>query len=310
MAHQFDCVVDTTELARSVNQVNRHVDATTGAVVSMKAAVIAAEKEGADHVCEKVNKGFYSLIHSQISQKMARLQSQVDAQLMRLHQQSKQLMNIRQRMGRDYQMICDRYNKIFNSINRNLRQRIMELDRPVMDLVMTDANQITNRSNQLVAAVPTSQEESVKLSQRIMASSLKRRALNSIESMTRFIEGSNELEAITDSILLDRRGTEAEAPLMVPVVIMDTNYDASGATVTNTYVSRMSMSDDARNYIDNRVSSDARQGYLPWHETSDIAPETMNQFTKLVNDSGLDRRRQELIMKMMKDNPYQTLGDN
>ena len=154
MSYSFDCVVDTAELAHSVNSVKKHVDTTTGAVVAMKAAVIKAEEEGADHVCRKVNQGFYSMIHSQISQKMATLQSRVDAQLMRLNQQRKQLTGIRRRMERDYQMISARYSKLFNALNRNLRQRVTELDRPIMDLATTDADQVTNRSNQMVAAVP------------------------------------------------------------------------------------------------------------------------------------------------------------
>ena len=92
------------------------------------------------------------MIHSQISQKMATLQSRVDAQLMRLNQQRKQLTGIRRRMERDYQMISARYSKLFNALNRNLRQRVTELDRPIMDLATTDADQVTNRSNQMVAA--------------------------------------------------------------------------------------------------------------------------------------------------------------
>ena len=99
-------------MAQTVGTVSTHVNGTTAAVVAMKAAVVQAEKEGADHVCEKVNKGFYTLIRSQISQKIATLRSEVDSQLMRLNQQRKQLTAIRQRMERDYQMICGRYLKL------------------------------------------------------------------------------------------------------------------------------------------------------------------------------------------------------
>ena len=53
----------------------------------MQTAVIIAEEKAADHVCNNVNKGFYSLIRSQISQKMAKLQSEVDSHLMQLVQQ-------------------------------------------------------------------------------------------------------------------------------------------------------------------------------------------------------------------------------
>ncbi len=306
MSYSFDCVVDTAELAHSVNSVKKHVDTTTGAVVAMKAAVIKAEEEGADHVCRKVNQGFYSMIHSQISQKMATLQSRVDAQLMRLNQQRKQLTGIRRRMERDYQMISARYSKLFNALNRNLRQRVTELDRPIMDLATTDADKVTNRSNQMVAAVPLGQAESVKTSQRLATSNLKRRAADAIVTIERFIAASNRLQAVTDSILLRRRAEAPDSMLTVPVAVVESNYDNSGNTQTSTYVSAIGISDQARTAIQNRFSQDAREGALPWSETAAIDPELANQFRQIVAASGLDPRRQQTIIQMFEAHPFQT----
>ena len=108
MASYIDCVVDTKPMANEINSVSTHIKGTTAAVVSMKMAVIAAEQEAADHVCDNVNKGFYALIHSQISQKIAKLQSDVDSHLMKLNQLKKQLLGIKNRMERDYGMITGR----------------------------------------------------------------------------------------------------------------------------------------------------------------------------------------------------------
>ena len=77
----FNYTVDTKPMADEMRSVSRHVNATTDAVVAMQTAVIIAEEKAADHVCNNVNKGFYSLIRSQISQKMAKLQSEVDSHL-------------------------------------------------------------------------------------------------------------------------------------------------------------------------------------------------------------------------------------
>jgi hypothetical protein len=306
MSHSFDCVVDTNELAHSVNSVKKHVDTTTGAVVAMKVAVIKAEKEGADHVCRKVNQGFYSMIHSQISQKMATLQSRVDAQLMRLNQQRKQLTGIRRRMERDYQMISARYAKLFNALNRNLRQRVTELDRPIMDLATTDADQVTNRSNLMVSAVPLGQAESVKTSQRLATSNLKRRAAEAITTIERFIAGSNRLQAVTDSILLRRRTEAPDSMLNIPVAVVESNYDNSGNLQTQTYISSIGVSDQARAAIENRFSQEARQGSLPWSVDPTINPEVANQFRQLVAASGLDPRRQQTILQMFEAHPFQT----
>ena len=82
----FNYTVDTQPMADEMSSVSHHVNVTTGAVVAMQAAVIAAEERAADHVCSNVNKGFYSLIRSQISQKLAKFQSEVDSNIIQLVQ--------------------------------------------------------------------------------------------------------------------------------------------------------------------------------------------------------------------------------
>ena len=91
----IDCVVDTQPMANEINTVSTHINGTTAAVVGMRAAVIQAEEAAAEHVCDNVNKGFYTLIHSQISQKIAKLQSEVDSHIMKLNQLRKQLLSIK-----------------------------------------------------------------------------------------------------------------------------------------------------------------------------------------------------------------------
>ena len=52
--------VDTQPMARQIESVSQKVQGTTAAVVGMRAAVIAAEEEAAEHVCNNVNRGFYA----------------------------------------------------------------------------------------------------------------------------------------------------------------------------------------------------------------------------------------------------------
>lgn len=307
MAHQFDCIVDTTEMAREVSSVKTHVNATTTAVVGMQAAVIKAQNEGADRVCTKVNQGFYAMIHSQISQKMATLQSKVDAHLLRLNQQRKQLAAIQQRMERDYQMITSRYLKIFNGLNRSLRQQITELDRPVLQLATTDADKITNRGNQLVSTVPVGQAESIKTSQSVASSNLKYRAAKAIESIDSFIADSNRLKSITDRILLSRPLKETETSLCIPVSIMESNFDSSGNTQTQIRVSEIGIPKDTRQAIETRVSGALREGQLKWQDASEVNPETTNYFRQLVDASGLDNRKRDMILALFGKNKVETL---
>lgn len=294
-------------MAQEIHSVKQHVNATTTAVVGMQAAVIKAQADGADHVCKKVNQGFYALIHSQISQKMAALQSKIDAQILRLNQQRKQLTAIRQRMERDYQMISARYLKIFNSLNRNLTQRITEVDRPVILFATTEADKITNRSNQLVSTVPMGQSESIKTSQTVISSNLKYRAAKAIESIDSFIADSNQLNSITDRILLPRKIADPVATLCVPVCIAESNIDANGNMQTRVQVSEIGISKDARQSIETRMAAAYHDGDLPWKKQDKINPEVANYFNQLVAMSNLSERQRRVVLAMFGQNCFETL---
>lgn len=306
MSTTFDCYIDTKDMANSLASVKSHVDGTTGAVVAMQTAVIAAEKKGADLVCSRVNQGFYAMVRSQISQKMARLQSQVDAQLMRLNQQRKQLLAIRRVMERDYQMISARYIKLFNTINRELRQRITELDRPVIKFAMQETDKMSNRNEQSVSTVPVGQAESLKAANKIMSSRLKHKAAKAIDSIERFIGAANRLNAITGRIMLPRRCSEPRSEMSVPVILMECNYDSSGQDQTYVYVSEAGLSQDSRSRIQETVFAESRGGSLQWSETGRPA-ELVNEFHRLVSTSGVKPRVAEMINRMFQGSHISTL---
>lgn len=307
MAQKFDCLIDTSDMAREIDSVKKHVNATTSAVVGMQTAVIKAQHDGADHVCKKVNQGFYALIHSQISQKMATLQSKVNAHLLRLNQQRKQLLAIRGRMERDYQMLSGRYIKTFNALNNNLRQRITEIDRPVLVFATTDAEKITNRSNRLISTVPVGQSESVTTSQKVASSNLKYRAANAIRAIHGFIADSNRLKSITDRILLSRPVNTDIRTLAVPVCISESNMDERGNTQTHIFVSEAGISKEGRQNIENRVASACRECTVVWNRGTQKNPDVDNYFRQLVATSGLGQRVCRTMLDMFDRNSFDTL---
>lgn len=309
MSSVINCHVDTTPMAQTVGTVSKHVNGTTAAVVAMKGAVIAAEKEGADHVCSKINHGFHSLMQSQISQKTAALQSEVDSLLLKLNHQRKQVKAMRDRMERDYQRTCSRYIKIFTTINRSLEQRITEVDRPVITFADAEASKVMNRASLLTADVPVGQAESVRSSQVVGASKLKHQARKALEAIHRFISGSVALDNVTHKILLNRRLPQGEtaASWTVPVMIAETNFDASDASRTEFYTSRVALPAESARRVELAVDSAVRSDRLPWRETGVIDPEVISQFRAMVAQSGLDPRRQEMMLRMFQSHTFQTL---
>lgn len=298
----FNYTVDTHPMADELNSVSRHVNVTTGAVVAMQAAVILAEEKGADHVCDNVNRGFYSLIRSQISQKMAKLQSDVDSHLMQLVQQKKALLNIRNRMQRDYNMISNRYIKLFNGLNANLKNRVFELDKPTIDFACKEIDKISNRTKYLAATIPISQLESVSISQKIVAANVKQKGISVINSMKLFIHEMNVQKLLTDQILINNSGITKIGKSFLPIVIYECNRDKSGQTNIDIVLSETGLNSLVKSAIKNTAYSEFPK--LRWSQTPVYNSEVFGEVSKLISDSAMPGRTKDLALSMLKSNNY------
>ena len=134
----FGVSVDTTPMASKMNSISENVNLTTGAVVVMKESLLKAEAEATDYLCKNINGGFLDLIVSQIAQKSALSQSETKAYAMELAQQVKELATLQVRMSKDYAMITKRNISLFNNLNKELENRIIALDKDIIDFVKKD----------------------------------------------------------------------------------------------------------------------------------------------------------------------------
>jgi hypothetical protein len=300
----FNYTVDTNPMAAEINSVSTHVAGTKNAVVEMKTAIVSAEEEAADLVCDNVNRGFYNLMRSQISQKIAKLQSEVDSHLMKLHQLKKSLMAIKGRMERDYNMTSNRYLKLFNGLNANLKQRVFELDRPAINFAIKDVEQIANRSKYLTATVPVTQLESLSASQKIVASNVKFRGFNVINSMKGFLEEMTEQKKLTERILLESYEAKNTA-IFIPVIISETNLDKYDNKSFEVTVSNVELSNATKSAIKNTVFTGAKN--LDWQATGEINREVKSEFSKLISASSSSKRVKDMANKLFLANNYQTI---
>ena len=294
----FSFTVDTSPMASEIQSVSQGVNRVSGAVVAMKTAVIAAEKEGAEHVCQNVNKGFYSLMHSQISQKIAQLTSTVEAKLFELGQYAVALKSIQTRMTSDYNMISGRYTKLFKSINNTLEARVAELDRPVFKLVDRDIKLVESRMKLNSAQFATYQLESVLSSLLIATSKVKVDAETTLDAITRYVKESNEQTQKSDASMQDTRIDSIEN-IYLPVSIVEST-SAIGNPAINYYVARSGNSVIDKN-IDASVREQSVNSILngSW---SEIDPNEMAnieaEFTNLLLNSSEDERVKDEIAKM------------
>lgn len=301
---KFEFTVDTKPMADEISSVSRHVNVTTGAVVAMKAAVVLAEEKAANHVCDNVNRGFYSLIRSQISQKTAKLQSEVDSHLIQLMQQKKALIAIKARMNRDYNMIAKRYIKLFNGLNTNLKQRVFELDKPTINFAVKEVDKFSNRTKYLTATIPITQIESLKNSQQILSSNLKSKGFNVIGSMRGFLMEMNTQKKLTDRILIKDGRYRGNAVIYIPIAISEKLLSGKDVgievTLSNTILDNYTKSE-----ITNSVMESIPQ--LNWKDENEMFAEVKSEYVKLVSETSKSERVKELAMKLFLSNNYQTI---
>lgn len=301
----FNYTVDTQPMAEEMKSVSRHVNVTTGAVVAMQTAVIAAEDRAADHVCKNVNRGFYSLIRSQISQKLAKLQSEVDSNMMQLVQQKNALLGIKTRMERDYNMIARRYTKLFNGLNANLKNRIFELDKPTIDFACKEIDKVSNRTKYLTATIPISQLESISLSQKILVSDVRQKGVGVIQSMKGFIHEMNVQKMLTDQILINDHEKIKIGTSYIPIILYECNRDKTEHKSIEIVISDVELNSVARSAIKN-ASYVAFPG-LEWGQKNTPAKEVNSEFSNLISTSAKSPRIKDLALRLFQSNNYLTI---
>lgn len=301
----FNFTVDTNPMANEIGRVSKHVNATTSAVVAMQTAVVIAEKKAADHVCFNVNKGFFSLIRSQISQKIAKLQSDIDSHLMQLNQQKKQLLAIKDRMERDFNMISGRYLKLFNGLNSSLKERIYTLDKPTVDLADKEVGIITNRSKNLTATVPITQLESITDSQKIIASNLKYRSFILINSMKNFLAEFYHQNKLTNQILIENNTIVKDESLCIPILISESNNNSLNNKNLDIILNKSTLNKQSQSDIEDSLMSNIDS--FQWKDETIKNKEVQNEFNNMVSTSNNSQRIKDLTNKLFKENNYQVI---
>ena len=303
MAH-FSFTVDTEPMADSIDGVAQHVDGTTAAVVAMQTAVVIAEQKGAEKICNNVNFGFYSLIRSQISQKIATHKSKADAKIMELQQQSVSLIAIKSRMEKDYQMLASRYTKLFEGLNKSLRARIFELDKPTTNFVLKDVYPTANRTKRLSGSTSTTQVESIASSQMISVSNTKYNAMKNISSMQDFIYSSENQKNLIGSILTKEPVTKPTEK-NIPVIISES--EGLNVRQSQWQITQPPLKKNTNSKIESHVYASLTN--LKWSDDDQTNTSRVKQeFGNFVNQSSVSERVKNQMLSLLESSKWQKLN--
>jgi hypothetical protein len=222
-------------------------------------------------------------------------------------QQKKALLNIRNRMQRDYNMIASRYMKLFNGLNANLRMRVFELDKQAIDFAVREADKFSNRGKYLTAAIPVMQLESLSISQKILASNVKFRGMNVIGSMGRFLSEMKEQKQLTDQILINDNAFRETSRIFIPVAIYESVSDRSATNIGIAFP-ESELDSAGKSAVRNSVYSSF--GQIPWKGKAGQDEEVSGEFTRLLTGSQQPQRVKDMIFKLFRSHDYQTIQTN
>lgn len=301
MSTHLSYTVDTSPMAKEMKSISNHVAGTTAAVVTMQTAVIAAEKAGTEHIVSNVNRGFYALMRSQISQKIASSQSRVEALLINLSYQKRRLLAIKSAMERDYGRIAARYLRLFGNINKELEKRIRQIDQPIFELVTRHMTTSYNRMYTLAGQVNIMQDESLTASQQILMSSVKRDAQGALNQTSEFLTHQGKQRQLTSQITISQPGSDHTEIKYMPVVVIE--KDENGYLQMDYTMPHELLNSDQQNVV---RATFHLQGNLSWHEQE--PPKVIaDEFLRLINQSSLSQRVRELAIDMYNKAHLQTL---
>jgi hypothetical protein len=300
----FNFTVDTNPMADSIDGVANHVNGTTAAVIAMQTAVVIAEQKGAEKICNNVNFGFYSLIRSQISQKIATHKSKADAKIMELQQQSVSLIGIKSRMEKDYQMLASRYTKLFEGLNKALRARIFELDKPTTNFVLKDVLPTANRTMRLSGSSSTTQVESIASSQMISVSNTKYNAMKNISSMQDFIYSSENQKSLIGSIL-NKESVTKPTEKDIPVLISES--EGLNVRQPQWMITQPPLKKNTNSKIESHIYSSLSN--LKWVDDDQSNSSRVKQeFGNFVNQSTVSDRVKKQMLSLLESSKWQKLN--
>lgn len=207
--------VDTDPFDDSVARCNNTVNVLTGAVVATEAAQIASIDSNAKKVGRTIVDGFFKTIRSEISQQISELSSRLDATLIHLREMAKRCVEKQKQMEIDYNGISGRYLKIFGDLNKELSNRIYELDKPAFVFKkQSDSQNNRTSENDLVSTVAIFGAEGGNLQAHISASITKKRALDTIVKANTFLLRQKRLnDTINQSMLKDSVAAVRYSPI-------------------------------------------------------------------------------------------------
>lgn len=217
---QVNIHVDTDTFDASVNECEMSLDLLSSALTDTEVAELRAKEINSKRVADSIINGFFSYIRSEISQQASELSKIVESKLIMMRELMKSAKSKRVQMESDFKRISDRYCKIFDDLNREVSNRILENDRTAFDFHSeTDKYKVRAFNTDLVTVISVFGAENSELLSLISSSVTKKRVFDTINLSRLFILEQKRLEQSVKGSLIDECFA---GDLLIPLCYLET----------------------------------------------------------------------------------------
>ena len=196
-------------------------------------------------------------------------------------------------------MISARYAKLFGSLNQEMKNRIAELDKPVMQFCTHNIKQLQNRIYGLVSGVPVLQSESLSAMQAIAAARLKSNAQGLIESVADYVKNDQRQQQTTENLW--NADSYTTGTYYVPVVIDEEYSDGRKGLITLKENPNLRKHLGEMAYQQTIQKLNNAKDTLEWKQDDETVANVANGYMEMVEKSELPKRIKDLMMKMFND---------
>ena len=274
--HSFDYTVDTEPMADRLNDVRSSVTALNGVVAAMQTAVINAEQKAAADVCNSVDAGFYGLIASQISQKIAHVEPSVISGQQLLMSIKRDMCKIQPNLEKDYNRCLRTYSSTFKQINKTTKEHLMALDKNAFNLIELFRKQCIQHQSDRSAFSLLMDNDVNHVRQLGTQTHVMDNAKTGITDVSAYKDEYNLLEK-KQEVLAGNKKIETEEILKVPALYMDFD-DVNGSDQKADVYLVPGIEKSCASRIKNKVSMDMTAN--EWYAMSDEEMNLLKQDVK------------------------------
>lgn len=220
--------VDTDPFDESVDNCRAQVGGLTagvgvlaGSVVATEQAQVESVRSNSRRVAHSIVSGFFKTVKSEISQQIAELSARIEADLVHLSKMRDRLLDKKRQMTADYNRLSSNYCRIFDDLNRELENRIFQLDEPTFKFSRQAAGVADiNQAGTAVGAAAVTAAETSRVQGQLHIAAVKRDALQAMRGAERFLQEQKRVDHLLHASMLQR--TSPAGMQCIPVVMART----------------------------------------------------------------------------------------